>query len=172
MYDHSLSLFFFSKMLAVSLTHRIATGPKKTKRKKHCCCAEKRNGAAATRLCEHLRFPQSRVYHCNAPSFYPTALESWPKPRPAPPAPGARATPAVNSRYQQPRYVDNGQNSQTPEEPTAQVHGRAQLPQPKQPKPSSALFTAAGQYSRPAVLQLHRPQHRHPSELTLSPHPE
>ena len=57
----TITAFLFSKMLAVSLTQRIATETKKRKEKKHCCCAEKRNGAAATRLCEHLRFPQSCV---------------------------------------------------------------------------------------------------------------
>ena len=57
----TIAVLLFSKMLAVSLTQRIATENKKTKRKKPCCCAEKRNGAAAIRLCEHLRFPQSRV---------------------------------------------------------------------------------------------------------------
>ena len=35
--------------------------------------------------------------------------------------------------------------------------------------PLQVLFTAAGQYSRPAVLQLHRPQHRRPGERTRSP---
>merc|ERR1712188_296467 len=42
----TIAVLLFSKMLAASLTQRVATETKKNEKKKHCCCAEERNGAA------------------------------------------------------------------------------------------------------------------------------
>ena len=71
------------------------------------------------------------------------------------PSPGPRrrhqehATPAANSRHQQPRY-STARTARNPEEPTGWCSSRAQLQaQRKQASPLQVLFTAAGQYSRP-----------------------